>query len=76
MIHDATYYTGPSCESTLGNFNPDCSGECISTPNVQSVFTIGTLLPLPLGTACAFYSDGNCQNEVGSTENDLRDEMY
>jgi hypothetical protein len=64
------FYSKPGCNGldTIGSFRPDCTGACFSFDSFTSIEASGDGF---FGTNCFVYSDTSCQNEIGSTGNQV-----
>ncbi|KAJ6535422.1 hypothetical protein B0H19DRAFT_884319, partial [Mycena capillaripes] len=64
------YFHGSDCQSGnfAGNFVPTCAGNCFQFKSFDSVSVVGNGI---FGTDCHVFSDGNCQNQIADTGNDV-----
>ncbi|KAF3912607.1 hypothetical protein AA313_de0205743 [Arthrobotrys entomopaga] len=62
------FYTGGGCSGNSIKYQPDCSGACYRYDSFTGIKASGDGY---FGTNCAVFSDTNCQNQIGSTGNNV-----
>ncbi len=57
----------------ITSYKPTCKGNCFQYDSFQGIDIAGDGT---FGTSCTVYSDGNCQNEILSTQNVKHEKCY